>query len=114
VRDHRDFCAALVLDMKEMIDLRPGPPDSNLRRHRLTPVCIMFLICSYWRDQEHVSSAGPVRAPEPDAIEAGIEEVLTEFGRDARAAIRVLLIAADRSSSRGFLRGWFSPAHGRR
>lgn len=62
-----------------------------------------------------MSAAEPARAPEPDVIEAEIDEILAEFGGDPRAAIRALLLDmtelqldANRSSSRGFLRGWFS------
>jgi hypothetical protein len=62
-----------------------------------------------------MSATEPAWAPEPVAIETEIDEVLAEFGGDARAAIRALLIDmttlqldANRSSSRGFLRGWFS------
>ncbi len=61
-----------------------------------------------------MSSTESAPAPEPNAIEAEIDEVLAEFGGDWRAAIGALLhdlsavlLDADRSSSRGFLRGRF-------
>ncbi len=47
-----------------------------------------------------MSAAEPAQAPEPDAIEGEIDEVLAEFGGDARAAIRALL-----STTMGYDRG---------
>ena len=50
-----------------------------------------------------------------EVSEAEIDEVLAEFGGDQRAAIRALLqdmttlqLDANRSASRGFLRGFFA------
>jgi hypothetical protein len=60
-------------------------------------------------------SAQVARIPIPPVTEDEIDEVLAEFGGDAREAIRALLhdqaalvTDAEQAVSRGFLRGWFS------
>ncbi|WP_376988015.1 hypothetical protein [Bosea sp. R86505] len=60
-------------------------------------------------------SAQVARSPIPPVTEEEIDEVLAEFGGDAREAIRALLhdqaalvADAEQAVSRGFLRGLFS------
>lgn len=60
-------------------------------------------------------SAQVARSPIPPVTEEEIDEVLAEFGGDARQAIRALLhdqaalvADAEQAVSRGFLRGLFS------
>jgi len=79
-----------------------------------TPRPSMFSLCSHARER-NAMPAQVARSSIAPVTDDEIDEVLTEFAGDAREAIRALLhdqaalvADADRSVSRGYLRGLFS------